>query len=96
LRRDKEFTQAAIKDYAQASIAPASYIVSDGLGCFRGFEQPDYYHEAIITGGGRASVDNPAFNWVNTNLGNIKNAMTGTMYAIRSTHAQPFQGPWRE
>jgi transposase-like protein len=86
LRRMSGFTQAAIKDYAPSSIAPASHIVSDGLGCFRVFDQPSYTHDTLITGGGRASVDNPAFNWVNTILGNIKNAMTGTLHAIRSTH----------
>jgi hypothetical protein len=39
-----------------------------------------------ITGGGQASVDNPAFNWANTVLGNVKNAITRTMHAIRGAH----------
>lgn len=87
LRRVSGFTQAAIKRYARAAIAPASHIVSDGLACFRVFDQSIYTHERIITGSGRASVENPAFNWVNTVLGNVKNAITGSLHAIRGTHA---------
>jgi hypothetical protein len=81
------FTRAAIERYARDAIAPGSRIVSDGLGCFRAFDQPTYTHERIISGGGRASVENPAFNWVNTVLGNIKNAITGSLHAIRGQHA---------
>ncbi|OJA04311.1 transposase [Halomonas sp. QHL1] len=44
-------------------------------------------HDCHITGGGRASVENPEFNWVNTLLGNVKNAITGTYHAIRGQHA---------
>jgi hypothetical protein len=86
LRRVSGFTQTASKDYAQASIVPASHTVSDSLSCFRVFDQPNYSHDAIVIGGGRSGVDNLAFNWVNTVLGNIKNAMTGTMHAIGGIH----------
>ncbi|SEM17619.1 ISXO2-like transposase domain-containing protein [Halomonas daqiaonensis] len=43
--------------------------------------------EDSIYGGGRASVENLEFNWVNTLLGNVKNAITGTYHAIRGQHA---------
>src|SRR3984893_1922272 len=32
------------------------------------------------------SAQNPAFKWVNTTLGNIKSAITGTYRAIRDKH----------
>jgi transposase-like protein len=80
------FTQKAIKDYAKASISPDSTLISDGLKCFRGFDQLAYCHKTIVTGGGRASVTKPAFNWVNTMLGNIKNAITGTLHAVSPRH----------
>ncbi len=32
-------------------------------------------------------MENPAFNWINTLLGNVKNAITGTYHAIRGQHA---------
>jgi ribosomal protein L37AE/L43A len=87
LRRVPGFTRAAIERYARHAIAPASHIVSDGLACFRVFDQPLYTHERIISGGGRSSVENPAFHWVNTVLGNVKNAITGSLQAIRGMHA---------
>jgi hypothetical protein len=57
------------------------------LGCFRAFDTPTYVHQRHITGGGRASVGNPEFNWVNTLLGNVKNPITGTYHAICGQHA---------
>ena len=42
-------------------------------------------HRPIVTGGGRP--DEPGFKWVNTGLGNIKSAITGTCRAIRPRHA---------
>ena len=71
------FTLAEIRRYAQQAIVPGSQVISDGLGCFRAFDTSTYVHERHITGGGRASVANPAFNWVNTVRGNVKNAITG-------------------
>ena len=87
LRRVSGFTLAEIRRYAQQAIAPGSQVISDGLGCFRAFDTPTCVHERHITGGGRASVANPEFNWVNTLLGNVKNAITGTYHAIRGQHA---------
>lgn len=85
-RRVSGFTLAALKDYAQAGVAPASHVISDGLNCFRAFDQPNYTHERIISGGGRASVEEPAFKWVNTMLGNVKNAIVGNLHAVDQTH----------
>ncbi len=31
-------------------------------------------------------MENPGFNWANTLLGNVKNAITGTCHAIREQH----------
>ena len=36
----------------------------------------------MITGPGRKAALNPAFKWVNTTLGNIKSAITGTFRTI--------------
>src|SRR6202007_3005112 len=40
----------------------------------------------IITGSGRKAARNPAFKWVNSTLGNIKSAITGTYRNIRDRH----------
>ncbi len=88
LRRVRGFTRAEVDRYAELAITPGSQVVSDGLGCFRAFASPLYTHERIITGSGRASAQIPAFNWVNTVLGNVKNAITGTYHAIRDHHVR--------
>ena len=69
LRRVRDFTLAEVSRYAQQAIAPGSLVVHGGLNCFRAFDTATCVHERHITGGGRASVANPEFNWVNTLLG---------------------------
>jgi hypothetical protein len=42
-------------------------------------------HRPTVTGGGRATQSK--FKWVNTGLGNIKSAMTGTCRSCSKKHA---------
>ena len=71
LRRVTSFCAASIAGFAKRSLDPDCAVVSDGLQCF-----------ASVTYAGRTS----AFKWVNTALGNIKAAITGTYRAINSKH----------
>src|SRR5882762_4271604 len=87
LRRVKGFRRAEIATLAQRNFHPASTVVSDGLRCFTGVGNAGCVHQLIITGPGRKAALNPAFKWVNTTLGNIKSAITGTYRAIRDKHA---------
>lgn len=86
LRRVQGFRRKEIKTLARRNFEPTSTVVSDGLGCFVGIADAGCSHQPIVTGSGRKAVQTPAFKWVNTMLGNIKNAMTGTYRAIRSKH----------
>src|SRR5437667_85832 len=86
LRRVKGFRRAEIASLAQRNFHPASTVVSDGLHCFTGVGNAGCVHQPIITGSGRKAALNPAFKWVNTTLGNIKSAITGTYRAIRDKH----------
>ncbi len=86
LRRLKGFRRAEIATVAQRSFQPASTVVSDGLRCFTGVANAGCDHQPITTGSGRKAALNPAFKWVNTPLGNIKSAITGTYRAIRDKH----------
>lgn len=91
LRRVRGFTSAAMRDYASRNLAPGSHIVSDGLRCFRAFaEKETYTHEPLVTGSGREAAQHPAFHWVNTILGNLKNTIRGSLHAIRSQHARRY------
>ncbi len=86
LRRVKGFRTAAIAQYAHASLCPGSTVWSDGLGCFRAIEGAGCIHVPIVTGGGRSGGKHPLFKWVNTVLGNVKNAMSGTFHAFHEKH----------
>jgi len=85
------FCSASISSFAKRSLDPgltlrvwpACTVVSDGLQCFGGVTDAGCVHQAIKTGSGPAAARTPAFKWVNTALGNIKAAITGTY--VRST-----------
>ena len=79
--RQQPHTGEEVAVFAATHIAPSATVVSDGLWCFAphivGAE-----HERIVTGGGKASVKLPQFKAVNTLLGNLKTAITGTYHAF--------------
>jgi transposase-like protein len=90
LRRVQGFRRKEVEKLTRRCIAPGSHVVSDGLACFRGVADAGCAQEVIRTGSGRKAVSTPAFKWVNTVLGNIKSAMTGTYRAIRPNHASRY------
>lgn len=61
-------------------------MVSDGLQCFASVADAGCAHQVIKTGSGPKAARTPAFKWVNTALGNIKAAITGTYCAISTKH----------
>jgi hypothetical protein len=68
--------------FAAAHVATSATVVSDGLGCFRAASLVGAKHQRIVTGGGKASVDKPEFKAIDTLLGNLKTAITGTYHAF--------------
>ena len=88
LRRIAGFTKEAIRDYAAANIVAGTWVLSDALGCFHGLKQAGMRHIAMTTGGGRPK--NPLFKWVNTGLGNIKSAITGTSRSCDPQHTERY------
>ena len=86
LGRVEGFSAKAIAVFARRNLNPACTVVSDGLKCFGAVTEAGCAHEAIRTGSGPASVRIPAFKWVNTALGNIKAAITGTYRSIHTKH----------
>ena len=86
LRRVTRFCRDSISAFASRSLDPNCEVVSDGLHCFGAIADAGCSHQVIKTGSGPKAVQTPAFKWVNTALGNIKSAMTGTYRAISSKH----------
>jgi hypothetical protein len=86
LTKVKAFTKAALRQWTRRHVHAASHVVADGLACFSAVTEADCEHETIVTGGGPASVTLDAFTWVNTALGNMKNAVHDTYHAISPKH----------
>jgi len=77
-----EFTTQAISEWAQKSLCASAQVVSDGLWCFQAVTASGAEHERHVTGGGAASVKLESFRAVNTLLGNLKTAFSGTYHAF--------------
>ena len=86
LRRVAGFSGSSISAFARRSLGPDCAIVSDGLHCFTSVTDAGCSHQVINTGSGYQAAQTPAFKWVNTALGNIKAAITGTYRSINSKH----------
>jgi len=76
------------KRWAKQAIKPGSTVISDGLTCFSAVVDAGCEHDRIVCGGGRASVEETEFTWVNTVLGNLKSALRSTCHCIKAKHAQ--------
>jgi len=83
------FRKTVLSAWAKRYLTPGSAVVSDGLNCFPAVMDADCTHVAIPTGGGVPSKDHP-FVWVNTVLGNVKNALHGTYHALRPKYLQRY------
>jgi hypothetical protein len=75
-------TKKAVAAWAKTSLAASARVVSDGLGCFTAITQVGATHERTVTGGGAASAKMETFKAINTFLGNLKTAYSGTYHAF--------------
>lgn len=84
------FRSKTIAKWAKDALADGSTVISDGLHCFNAVKDAACEHDKIVCGGGRASVEEPEFYWVNTVLGNLKSALRSTYHSIKPKHAQRY------
>ena len=80
--RHQPHTEEEVAVFAATHIATSATVVTDGLWCFRATTMIGATHERVVTGGGRASVQLPQFKAINTLLGNLKTAISGTYHAF--------------
>jgi transposase-like protein len=88
LRRLASFKENQIEQWAVVSVGRNANVVTDGFLPFEVFAKKGYRHDIVLTGSGRPRER--AFHWVNTLLGNLKMAMTGTFHAVRRQHAHRY------
>jgi hypothetical protein len=78
----KSFSKEDVEIWAKRSLMLSSLVVSDGLSCFRAVEAAGCVHHREVVGKDRKSTSMDCFRWVNTILGNLKNAINGTYHAF--------------
>ena len=83
----KGFRKREIARGAKHWLAPGAAVVTDGLGCWSALDEAACSHRAIRTGSGRQAARMASLKWVNTALGNIKSAITGTYRKLGPDHA---------
>ncbi|SCZ84617.1 IS1595 family transposase [Nitrosomonas mobilis] len=76
------FTYEALKQWSAECLSSTARVVSDGLGCFGAVTHTAAQHERHIVGSGKSAVQRAEFRWVNTLLGNLKTAFSGTYHAF--------------
>lgn len=81
------FTSAEVSEFALRKLEPSVDVYTDGLACFAAVIDAGCSHTVCVSGGGRKAVEEPTFKWVNTCLGNIKSALTGTYRHLAGKHA---------
>jgi transposase-like protein len=80
------FSKAEIHSWSKKHLSPGCKVISDGLHCFKAFEEAGFDHTAIITGGGPDSVELPELKWINTVISNVKRSIHGCFHAISEHH----------
>ncbi|MGD8309513.1 MAG: IS1595 family transposase [Chromatiales bacterium] len=80
------FRKTEIAQWALKHLHADAVVVSDGLTCFNAVAHSGRQHYPIVTGSGAASMALEELTWVNTMIGNVKNALTGTYHAINGNH----------
>lgn len=86
----KGFRSVELAQWSKQHLLAGSTVISDGLACFNAVTEAGCLHDKIVCGGGRASIEEPEFYWVNTVLGNLKSALRSTYHAIRPKYAQRY------
>ena len=79
----KTFSLEEIEQWAVKHLKPQSTVISDGLNCFPAVRKVGCYHMQYVVGESRKSTQMTCFTWVNTLLGNLKTAMSGTYHAFK-------------
>lgn len=82
----KGFRSDEIRKWSCKHLKPEATVYSDGLACFKAVTDAGCRHIPIVTGSGPQSVKHEEFTWVNTMIGNMKNAITGVYHAMDPKH----------
>jgi transposase-like protein len=86
----KGFRKKEVKKLVAEHLASTSRLVTDGLRCWTAAAEAGLEHTPIVTGSGKRAAQWSPFKWVNTTLGNVKAAITGTYRSVSPEHANRY------
>ena len=91
------FRKREVKRLVGEHLTSASRLVTDGLSCWTAAAEAGLAHTAMVTGSGKRAATWSPFKGVNTTLGNVKAAITGTCRRVSPAHAGRYLGSfaWR-
>ncbi len=79
------FQTKSIADWAKRHVASGSTVISDGPVSERS-RRPIVRASGCCLRGNLDWLDHPAFNWVNTMIGNMKNSLRGSCHTLGAKH----------
>ena len=92
LSRVKSFSCDAVMTWVDQHLGPESIVISDSLGCFNSFTGSGHIHFVRTTGDSRDPERIKPFNWLNSVIGNVKNAIRGTYNGVSQKHLSRYLG----
>ena len=92
LNRVKGFRSKEIARWSRVRLSAGTAVELDGLACFNAPQDGGYEHTPLVMNGPGVVRRRPVLHWVDTLLGNLKNAIHGTYHAIRSKHLPRYLG----
>ena len=80
------FRLREIARWSKAHLSPYTRVYSDGLWCFAAVSENGCFHNPVRMNRPDVAKRRRALKWVDTMLGNVKNALHGTYHAIGHKH----------
>lgn len=90
LRVVEGFNQNEARKFSENFLFGQCHLVTDGLPCFRAMAGDQHIHQSEKCYENGKLIERNDFNWVNTILGNLKNALVSTYKANNKKYAQRY------
>lgn len=84
------FSLKALEQWAHRSLAKGIHLDTDGLACFPAVRKAGVGHDGTNMSQSPASQDEGCFHWINTIIGNLKTAITGTYHHVSEKYLERY------
>jgi ribosomal protein L37AE/L43A len=90
LRVVSGFTLKGLKEWAQNNLARGLHLYTDGLACFSAVKKVGIKHHPTVMSQDLGQRDKGCFQWVNTIIGNVKTALSGTYHHVSEKYVSRY------